>query len=139
MNRLVTIAAGSALLAFRAGAQDPKTTLDLAQAKLNAEREHVVKMKMMGAVKGMTVTAFPIRHGRGQPNRSQVLADGTRIHRENKTSVYRDGEGRVRRETPDSIMIRPIRCTNVTLRPESEIDDRGRSYRSGWGRATSCS
>jgi hypothetical protein len=119
VNRLVTIAAGSALLAFRAGAQDPKTTLDLAQAKLNAEREHVVQMKMMGAVKGMTVTGVPYSADEVTES-TQVLADGTRIHRENKTSVYRDGEGRVRRETPDSIMITdPVANVTYVLSPKS--------------------
>ncbi|HTX38631.1 MAG TPA: hypothetical protein VME43_26580 [Bryobacteraceae bacterium] len=36
---------------------------------------------------------------------TQVLADGTNIHNETHTLVYRDGDGRVRRETPDSVTI----------------------------------
>jgi hypothetical protein len=119
VNRLVTIAAGSALLAFRASAQDPKTTLDLAQAKLNAEKEHMVQVKMMGAVRGMTVKGAPYSADEVTES-TQVLADGTRIHRENKTSVYRDGEGRVRRETPENIMITdPVANVTYILNPKS--------------------
>src|ERR1039458_4601482 len=36
---------------------------------------------------------------------TQTLGDGTRIQREDKATVYRDGQGRVRRETPKEITI----------------------------------
>lgn len=36
---------------------------------------------------------------------NQVLADGTRIHNETKTTIYRDSQGRVRRESPGQVMI----------------------------------
>jgi hypothetical protein len=36
---------------------------------------------------------------------TQVLADGTRIHNESRTDVYRDSDGRVRRETPEAVTI----------------------------------
>jgi hypothetical protein len=36
---------------------------------------------------------------------TQTLADGTRIHNEIKTTVYRDSQGRVRRESPGQVMI----------------------------------
>src|ERR1039457_2660766 len=36
---------------------------------------------------------------------TQTLGDGTRIQREDKVKVYRDGQGRVRRETPKEITI----------------------------------
>jgi hypothetical protein len=35
----------------------------------------------------------------------QVLADGTRISHQSKATVYRDSQGRVRRESPDKIVI----------------------------------
>jgi hypothetical protein len=36
---------------------------------------------------------------------TQTLADGTRIHNETKTTIYRDSQGRVRRESPGQVMI----------------------------------
>jgi hypothetical protein len=36
---------------------------------------------------------------------TQTLADGTRIHNEIKTTIYRDSQGRVRRESPGQVMI----------------------------------
>src|ERR1039457_5592168 len=53
MNRLVLIAAAGALLVFGAAAQDPEAT-----AKVKAEALATaiqMQMKMVGAVKGMTV------------------------------------------------------------------------------------
>jgi len=48
----------------------------------------------------------------------QTLVDGTRIHSETRTKVYRDGEGRLRRETPASITIfDPVAGTGYTLDP----------------------
>ena len=100
MNRLVNIAAAGALLVFSAAAQDADRV-----AKLKAELEaNVVQMKMVGAVKGMTVKSAPYS-GEEVSESNQMLADGTRIHRENRTTVYRDSEGRTRRETPDNITI----------------------------------
>jgi len=98
MNKLVHIAAAGTLLAFGAAAQDAERV-----AKMKAEAD-VVKMKMVGAVRGMTVKGAP--YSAEEVNETnQVLADGTRIHRENRTTVYRDSEGRTRRETPDNITI----------------------------------
>jgi len=116
VNRLVHIAAGSALLALGASAQDT----DMVKAKLKAEAEQqLVQMKMMGAVKGISVKGAP--YSADEINEStQVLADGTRIHREIKTSVARDSEGRVRRETPDNITITdPVANVTYILDPKS--------------------
>jgi hypothetical protein len=116
VNRLVHIATGSALLVFSAAAQDP---VALDKMKLKTEAEHMVQMKMMGAVRGMTVKNAPYSADEINEN-TQVLADGTRIHRENKTTVYRDGEGRVRRETPDNITITdPVANVTYILDPKS--------------------
>jgi hypothetical protein len=55
---------------------------------------------MMGpAVKGVPYSAVEVVES------TQMLADGTRIHNEHQTSVWRDSEGRVRRETPDQVSI----------------------------------
>src|SRR6476619_2652726 len=98
MNKLVHIAAAGTLLAFGAAAQDAERT-----AKMKAEAD-VVKMKMVGAVRGMTVKGAP--YSAEEVNETnQVLADGTRIHRETRAMVYRDSEGRTRRETPETIII----------------------------------
>src|ERR1017187_2743922 len=100
MNRLVHIAAAGALLVFGVAAQDAERA-----AKLKAELEaNIVQMKMVGAVKGTTVKGAPYS-GEEVNETNQMLADGTRIHHENRTSVYRDSEGRTRRETPDNITI----------------------------------
>jgi hypothetical protein len=59
-----------------------------------------IEAGIMGpAVKGAPYSADEIHET------NQVLADGTRIHNETKTSVYRDSQGRVRRESPGQIMI----------------------------------
>jgi hypothetical protein len=49
---------------------------------------------------------------------SQVLADGTHISRQSKATVYRDSEGRVRRESPNKIVIYdPVAGFSYTLDP----------------------
>ena len=64
MNRLVHIAAAGTLLVFGAAAQNPE---DL--AKQNEGRSRcMVQMKMVGAVKGMTVKGAPYSARRGQRN-----------------------------------------------------------------------
>jgi hypothetical protein len=99
MNKLIHVAAAGALLVFSAAAQDPE-----ALAKKKAELNAMVQMKMVGAVKGTTVKGAP--YSAEEVNETtQTLADGTRIHRETRTTVYRDSEGRTRRETPDNITI----------------------------------
>jgi hypothetical protein len=53
---------------------------------------------------------------------TQTLADGNRIHRESQVPVYRDSEGRVRRETsPDQIMIwDPVANASYLLNPRTQ-------------------
>jgi hypothetical protein len=76
-------------------------------------------MKMVGAVKGTTVKGAPYS-GEEVNETNQMLADGTRIHRENRTTVYRDSEGRTRRETPDSITITdPVANVTYMLNPKT--------------------
>src|SRR5215470_13812042 len=94
-----------ALIAFGAAAQDfelqaqAKAQIDKAKAELDQ-----VHMKMVGAVNGMTAKGAPYS-GEEINETNQMLADGTRIHRETHANVYRDSEGRTRRETPDNIAI----------------------------------
>jgi hypothetical protein len=106
MQRLLRIAAVLPILAFGASAQE----------------EAIAKMKMQleGSVMGQTVKGAPYSADEVTQS-TQVLADGTRIHRENKVAVYRDGEGRVRRESsPDQIsIIDPVAHTSYFLNPKT--------------------
>ena len=107
MKRLVHIAVTGALLVFGAAAQDTEAAAKETLAKLKATAEAgagMVQMKTVGAVKGMTVVGAPYS-GEEVGETNQTLADGTRIHRETKTTVYRDSQGRTRREAPDNITI----------------------------------
>jgi hypothetical protein len=89
-------------------------------AKTKAEAENtIVQMKMVGAVKGTTVKGAPYS-GEEVNETNQMLADGTRIHHENRATVYRDSEGRTRRETPDSITITdPVTNFTYMLNPKT--------------------
>ena len=107
MNRLVNIALAGALLVFGAAAQDTGggAKESVAKAKADAEAHPVtVQVKTVGAVKGMTVVGAPYS-GEEVSETNQTLADGTRIHHETRTTVYRDSQGRTRREAPDNITI----------------------------------
>jgi hypothetical protein len=117
MNRLVHIATAGAVLVFGAVAQNPEDMAKL--AKVKADAEGVMQMKVVGAIKGTTVKGAPYS-GEEVNETSQVLADGTRIHRENRTTVYRDSEGRTRRETPDNITITdPVANVTYLLDPKA--------------------
>jgi hypothetical protein len=92
MKRIYAMAAALSLFALAGAAQD----VSLAP-----------QMKMLGvrgAVMGRTVKGAPYS-GTEVYETTQVLADGTRIHNETQTQVYRDGEGRVRRETGNDVTI----------------------------------
>lgn len=55
----------------------------------------------------------------------QVLADGTRISHQTRATVYRDSEGRVRRETPDKITIfDAVSGFSYTLNPKTMTAER---------------
>jgi len=115
MKRLYVLAAAVPLLALLAAAQEVSRRAtpqeaDLGQMrdKLKAELDAAIgQMKVIGlsgAAMGATVKGAPYSAVEVSEN-NQVLADGTRIHNENQTNVYRDSEGRVRRETPNQVTI----------------------------------
>jgi hypothetical protein len=55
----------------------------------------------------------------------QVLADGTRISHQSKATVYRDSLGRVRRESPDKVIIfDPVTGYSYTLDPKTMTVER---------------
>ena len=91
MKRLIAIAAPALLLAAAAAAQDPPPF-------------QIKTMAIKGGVMGRTVKGAPYS-GTEVNETNQVLADGTRIHNETQTQVWRDSEGRVRRETGNDVMI----------------------------------
>lgn len=117
MKNFLQIATILPVLAFGAAAQD-MPRIDQAMAQLDKVKAEV-QMKMVGAVKGATVKGAPYS-GEEVNETNQVLADGTRIHRENRTMVYRDSEGRTRRETPDGITITdPVANVTYMLNPKT--------------------
>ena len=104
MKRFYTVASVLSMLSFCAAAQpDVERALKM---KLEAEKlmAQVKTMNFRGVVMGPAVKGAPYSAVEVSEN-TQVLGDGTRIHSEQQTSVYRDSEGRIRRETPDEITI----------------------------------
>jgi hypothetical protein len=84
-----------------AAAQDETAQQHIRMEKMAAQ---VKMMGVQGAVMGKTVKGAPYS-GVEINETTQALADGTRIHNETQTQVYRDSEGRMRRETPKDITI----------------------------------
>lgn len=134
MKRLYMMAAAVPLLSLVAAAQDvPRRVVNRqenddavqqVQQKVKAEMDAVMgQMKVVslsGAAMGPTVKGAPYSAVEVSEN-NQVLADGTRIHNENQTTVYRDGEGRVRRETPNQITIMdPVAGVSFFLNPKTQ-------------------
>ncbi len=69
---------------------------------------------IMSEVKGAPYSADQVSES------TQTLADGTRIHNERTVTIYRDGQGRVRRETPESVSIwDPVAGANYNLNPKT--------------------
>ena len=118
MHRIYGITAGFALLATSAVAQD--TGADKVKLKLQMEQleKMVATSKIFtvnGGVMGKTVKGAPYS-GQEINENSQVLGDGTRIHNESRATVYRDSEGRVRRESGDTATIwDPVANATYTL------------------------
>jgi hypothetical protein len=74
---------------------------------------------MVGAVAGPQVKGNPYSADE-ITEVNQVLGDGTKIHRETKVTVYRDSEGRTRRETPDNVTISdPVAGTTYVINPKT--------------------
>jgi hypothetical protein len=111
VNRLSRIVAILSIAAAAAFAQDLFFAQEEAMAKMKVQLAGTV---MGGAVKGAPYSGEEVN------SNNQVLADGTRIHHENRTTVYRDSEGRVRRETPEQITIMdPIAGVSYFLNPKT--------------------
>lgn len=120
MKQLWITAAAIALAAL-AVAQTPD---DATLRKLKAEMEGLVAQSkvigLTGSVMNSTVKGAPYSAVEVTET-NQVLADGTRIHNESQTTVYRDSEGRVRRETPDQVTIMdPVAGATYFLDPKAQ-------------------
>jgi hypothetical protein len=119
MKRFYAFATVIGLGAAGLAAQEP------AQIRMKIEAENVIAaapqariVGVRGALIGNTVKSAP--YSATEINESnQVLTDGTRIQNETRTTVYRDGEGRLRRETPTDITIwDPVGNASYVLDPQ---------------------
>jgi hypothetical protein len=124
MKLIYGTAVGLALLAASAAAQDisPEKMNEQKAAAMAEMRKAMTTMKFLsanGGVMGRTVKGAP--YSAQEINESsQVLADGTRIHNETRAAVYRDNEGRVRREMSDMVTIwDPVANVSYTLNPSN--------------------
>jgi hypothetical protein len=114
MNRLYAIPAALGLLTFSAAAQDDQK---IAMEKMVAQ---VRVVGLQGGIMGKTIKNAPYS-GVEVSESTQMLADGTRIHNESQTQVYRDSEGRMRRETPTEVTIwDPVANASYVLNPKTQ-------------------
>lgn len=116
MKRIWGMAIAAGVLIGCAAAQD-----DPAQVKNQVVRmvANAKVMSLEGAVMGPAVKGAPYAADEVRET-NQVLGDGTQIHNESKTTVYRDSEGRIRRESPNEITIwDPTAGTNYLLNPKT--------------------
>ena len=124
MKRIWGMAVLAALFALAAAAQDVvmqkqlNDDLDAAKRQMKVELDTALKtvavMRMEGGVMSNVKNA-PYRADQIMES-TQTLGDGTRIHNEHQVTIYRDSQGRVRRETPDEVSIMdPNSGTGYTL------------------------
>jgi hypothetical protein len=112
------VLAGVSVLASSAQT-DPQNKMQEMRVQIEKMLTNTRVLGVEGAVMGATVKGAPYS-GDEVRETSQVLGDGTRIHSENKSTVYRDSEGRTRRETPTQIDIwDPVAGTAYMLDPKN--------------------
>ena len=106
--------------------QDPATT-DVAEKIVSAGRKQQVvgELRAKMAVEARITPGAPYSAD-AVTESTQVLADGNRINRKSVTRVYRDGEGRMRREELDDAgtvvsvsIVDPVTHTSYVLQPAS--------------------
>ena len=108
-----TIAAGTMLAAVGMAQEDHTVMFEKMVPQIRM-------MGLQGSIMGKTVKGAPYSAVEVNEN-TQMLADGTRIHNETQTQVYRDGEGRMRRETPNEITIwDPVANASWVLNPKNQ-------------------
>ena len=124
MKRICWMAVGTWLITLGAAAQDnaamnqAKNTED--RAAMDQAKQQLVRLAAIGPdrfVLTAPVTGAPYSADE-VTTFTQTLGDGTHIQREDKVTVYRDSQGRLRRETPTEITISdPVAGVAYSLDP----------------------
>lgn len=111
MKRIYIITAITGVACGAAWAQGDVVIAAKLRAENVARGVAGVKFGMMGpAVKGAPYSAD------GVTETAQTLGDGTHINRQETYTIYRDGEGRIRRESGDQIWISdPVANTSYVI------------------------
>ena len=126
MKKYVTAAAVAAgiLTAGAASAQTPPATAppqEILRARLIDVKQAVLATMEMRTATGRPYSAEAVTEF------TQVLSDGNRIERQTVARVYRDGQGRTRREQVTNNVVRsisisdPVAQVGYTLEPEKKI------------------
>jgi len=123
MKRVYEIAMIAGACAFGAAAQEGVFQVRTGPDQMKLEMERLVAnakvLSVEGGVMGPAVKDAPYSADEIRES-TQVLADGTRIHNENKVTVYRDSVGRMRRESANEITIwDPANGTHYVLNPKT--------------------
>ncbi len=116
MKTILAIAGITMIAALSAAAQDEdqKIVLD----KLKVELATTAKLAAEAGVMAQPVLGAPFS-GTEVNESTQTLADGTKIHNEHQTQIYRDGAGRTRREMGNTIIIMdPVAKARYTINTE---------------------
>ena len=128
MSRMLSAGVAVALLIAPAAAHAQETTGQAAPAIAARSRQMPAGRGglVAGAVESKITTGRPYS-AEAVTETTQVLGDGTRINRRSATRVYRDGEGRTRREMLNddgsvrSVAISdPVAHVNYSLDPKSK-------------------
>src|ERR1044071_2707873 len=121
MKRLYLNPAALGIFTFAAAAQDEHAVvLEKRMAELKQTAAQVRVVGLQGGIMGKTIKGAPYS-GVEVNESTQMLADGTRIHNESRTQVFRDSEGRMRRETPTEITIwDPVANASYMLNPKAQ-------------------
>lgn len=118
MKRIYAIVAVAGLVVTGAAAQDEfgqkeKMRVEVERVLANGKVIGIEAGVMGNPVKNAPYTAEEV------VTSTQTLADGTNIRNESTTTVYRDSEGRIRRETPNEIVLMdPVANSRVAWSPK---------------------
>ena len=120
--RMLTIATACVLVAAGAHAQEPRERVPVGEGQAGEVRLNVSpRVALEHAVKGAPYSADTISEN------TQTLADGNRIARKVTGRVYRDSEGRIRREedhadgTAAISIFDPVANVSYRLEPQAHV------------------
>jgi hypothetical protein len=103
MKSILVMSGMLLLVAFTAPAQDAAADKKLAE-RMSRELGTAKILQLEGGIMTAPVKGAPYSATEVTES-TQMLADGTRIHNEQQTTVYRDGMGRMRRESGDEVVL----------------------------------